>query len=70
MTGGARIDYASARDKRATTSGMMKRMPNPTFDDDRSRVLPSGFVRYERDLASLPVTWYAGVGHTERYPDY
>ena len=70
VIGGARIDYASARDKRATTSGMMKRMPNPTFDDDRSRVLPSGFVRYERDLASLPVTWYAGVGHTERYPDY
>ncbi len=70
VIGGARIDYASARDKRATTSGMMKSKRNPTFDDDRTRVLPSGFIRYERDLASLPVTWYAGVGHTERYPDY
>ncbi|MEK7914347.1 TonB-dependent copper receptor [Burkholderia contaminans] len=70
VIGGARIDYASARDKRATASGMMKSKPNPTFDDDRTRVLPSGFIRYERDLASLPVTWYAGVGHTERYPDY
>ncbi|WP_193100962.1 TonB-dependent copper receptor [Burkholderia sp. Z1] len=70
VIGGARIDYASARDKRATVSGMMMSKPNPTFDDDRARVLPSGFVRYERDLASLPVTWYAGIGHAERYPDY
>ncbi|RQR66554.1 TonB-dependent copper receptor [Burkholderia sp. Bp9125] len=69
VIGGARVDYASARDKRPTTGGMMSK-PNPTFDDDRSRVLPSGFVRYERDLAALPVTWYAGIGHTERYPDY
>ncbi|RQQ67292.1 TonB-dependent copper receptor [Burkholderia stagnalis] len=69
VIGGARVDYASARDKRPTTGGMMSK-PNPTFDDTRSRVLPSGFVRYERDLAALPVTWYAGIGHTERYPDY
>ncbi|CAN0627320.1 iron complex outermembrane recepter protein [Burkholderia multivorans] len=69
VVGGARVDYASALDKRAMTSGMMSR-PNPTFDDERTRVLPSGFLRYERDLAALPVTWYAGIGHTERYPDY
>ncbi|KWK21724.1 TonB-dependent receptor [Burkholderia stagnalis] len=69
VIGGARVDYASARDKRPTTGGMMSKA-NPTFDDTRSRVLPSGFVRYERDLAALPVTWYAGIGHTERYPDY
>ncbi|KWN13053.1 TonB-dependent copper receptor [Burkholderia ubonensis] len=69
VIGGARVDYASARDKRPTTGGMMGK-PNPTFDDDRSRVLPSGFIRYERDLAALPVTWYAGLGHAERFPDY
>lgn len=69
VIGGARVDYASARDKRTMTSGMMSG-PNPTFDDDRSRVLPSGFVRYERDLSSLPLSWYAGIGHAERYPDY
>ncbi|MET5021141.1 TonB-dependent copper receptor, partial [Burkholderia pseudomallei] len=68
--GGARIDYAAARDKRATTGGMKMRMRNPTFDDLRSRVLPSGFVRYERALASLPVTWDAGIGHAQRFPDY
>ncbi|KWU25009.1 MULTISPECIES: TonB-dependent copper receptor [Burkholderia] len=70
VIGGARVDYASAGDKRAMTPGMMTSKPNPTFDDDRMKVLPSGFVRYERDLASLPVTWYAGIGHAERYPDY
>ncbi|KVU12453.1 TonB-dependent receptor [Burkholderia ubonensis] len=69
VIGGARVDYASARDKRPTTGGMMGK-PNPTFDDDRSRVLPSGFIRYERDLTALPVTWYAGIGHAERFPDY
>ncbi|KWD49640.1 TonB-dependent receptor [Burkholderia ubonensis] len=69
VIGGARVDYASARDKRPTTGGMMGK-PNPTFDDDRSRVLPSGFIRYERDLTALPITWYAGIGHAERFPDY
>lgn len=69
VIGGARVDYASARDKRPTTGGMMGK-PNPTFDDDRSRVLPSGFIRYERDLTALPLTWYAGIGHAERFPDY
>lgn len=65
---GARADRASARDERATASGPVQ--PNPTFDVTRSRVLPSGFIRYEHDLASVPVTWYAGIGHTERFPDY
>lgn len=69
VIGGARVDHASARDKRPTTGGMMGK-PNPTFEDDRSRVLPSGFIRYERDLTALPVTWYAGIGHAERFPDY
>ncbi|KVP68404.1 TonB-dependent copper receptor [Burkholderia ubonensis] len=69
VIGGARVDYASARDKRPTTGGMMGK-PNPTFDDDRSRALPSGFIRYERDLTALPLTWYAGIGHAERFPDY
>ncbi|KGI76908.1 TonB-dependent copper receptor [Oleiagrimonas soli] len=36
----------------------------------RSDTLPSGFVSYERDLASAPATFYAGIGHVERFPDY
>jgi iron complex outermembrane receptor protein len=67
---GARLDRASAKDFRQTTgSGMMAR-PNPTADDTRADTLPSGFVRYEHDLADSPTTLYAGLGHTQRFPDY
>ncbi|WP_085711211.1 MULTISPECIES: TonB-dependent copper receptor [unclassified Pseudomonas] len=67
---GARVDRASARDFRQTTgSGMMSR-PNPTAGDTRADTLPSGFVRYEHDLADSPTTLYAGLGHTQRFPDY
>ncbi|UVL95091.1 TonB-dependent copper receptor [Pseudomonas siliginis] len=67
---GARVDRASAKDYRQTTgSGMMSR-PNPTADDTRADTLPSGFVRYEHDLADSPTTLYAGLGHAQRFPDY
>lgn len=36
----------------------------------RSKTLPAGFVRYEQTLSDLPVMLYAGVGYTERFPDY
>lgn len=48
---------------------MMTR-PNPTADDTRADTLPSGFIRYEHDLADSPTTLYAGLGHTQRFPDY
>jgi iron complex outermembrane receptor protein len=32
--------------------------------------LPSDFVRYEHNLAASPATFYAGIGHVERFPDY
>ncbi|MGZ2499141.1 iron complex outermembrane recepter protein [Ralstonia sp. 151470066-2] len=67
---GARIDQASARDDRTSISGMMGSRPNPTAGQDRSRTLPSGFVRYEHDMSGVPATLYAGVGHAERFPDY
>jgi iron complex outermembrane receptor protein len=67
---GARLDRASAKDYRQTIgSGMMTR-PNPTADDTRADTLPSGFIRYEHDLAGSPTTLYAGLGHTQRFPDY
>ncbi|WP_082582961.1 TonB-dependent copper receptor [Frateuria sp. Soil773] len=40
-----------------------------TADVDRHATLPSGFVRYEHDL-QMPATFYAGLGHAERFPDY
>lgn len=66
---GARLDRASAKDYRKTTSGMMPR-PNPTYGDTRADTLPSGFVRYEHDLAAIPATTYIGLGHAQRFPDY
>ena len=67
---GVRVDRASAKDYRQTSgSGMMAR-PNPTADDTRADTLPSGFVRYEHDLADSPTTLYAGIGHAQRFPDY
>ena len=66
---GARVDRPTAKDQRLTTGGMMP-MPNPTAGATRTDTLNSGFVRYERDLASSPTTIYAGLGHVERFPDF
>ncbi|MEK1943105.1 MAG: TonB-dependent copper receptor [Pseudomonas sp.] len=68
LIGGARVDRAEATDYRQTT-GMMN-MPNPTANKTRGDTLPSGFARYEYDLADSPTTVYAGLGHAQRFPDY
>ncbi len=36
----------------------------------RSATLPAAFMRVEHNLANAPVMLYAGLGHTERFPDY
>ncbi|MHB0841531.1 TonB-dependent copper receptor [Stutzerimonas nitrititolerans] len=61
VIGGARLDHAAAKDYRST---------GPSAGDSRSSNLPSGFLRYEHDLQSLPATTYVGLGHTQRFPDY
>ncbi|MGE7992386.1 TonB-dependent copper receptor [Pseudomonas sp. NPDC089554] len=58
---GARLDRASARDFRQGSA---------TDGTTRADTLPSGFVRYEHDLADLPATTYIGLGHAQRFPDY
>ncbi|MBC3485078.1 TonB-dependent copper receptor [Pseudomonas sp. SWRI50] len=58
---GARLDRASARDFRKGSA---------TESDTRADTLPSGFVRYEHDLAAIPATTYVGLGHAQRFPDY
>lgn len=65
---GARMDRADVVDQRST-AGMMG-MPNSTFGQARRDTLPSGFVRYQRDIAGSGLGWYAGVGHVQRMPDY
>jgi len=65
--GGLRLDRAQVKDRR-TSTGMMN-MPNPTAGQERTQDLGSGFLRYERDHGQA-WSWYAGVGHSERMPDY
>lgn len=65
--GGARLDRADIKDWRGTTS---KASPRPSAGRHRRDTLPAGFLRYEYDVASVPATWYVGVGHVERFPDY
>ncbi|WP_084441840.1 TonB-dependent copper receptor [Termitidicoccus mucosus] len=70
LIAGARLNSWHAEDKRAVISGMMGATPNPTAGADRNEVLPAAFLRYEHDLAAVPVTLYAGIGYTRRAPDY
>lgn len=58
---GLRVDRAEVKDYRASS---------PTYGDKRTKTLPSAFARYEADLSSLPMSWYIGVGHVQRMPDY
>ena len=67
---GARVDRHAVEDFRQTLGSGMTLRDNPTADATRRQTLPSGFVRFEQDLRSLPATWYVGLGHTQRFPDY
>ncbi len=78
VVSGVRVDLHEAEDQREffnshdpSSMPMVKRnWDNPTAGETRRDTLYSGFVRYEEELTSLPATWYAGVGHAERFPDY
>lgn len=71
VIGGLRVDRWHAKDQRGTVSlDMMTTAANPTAGKERNRTLPSGFARYEHTLADSPTTVYAGLGHSERFPDY
>ncbi|ULU23853.1 TonB-dependent copper receptor [Dyella terrae] len=79
LVSGVRMDRAQARgytldaglggDDSMGGMGHMSTMPAQVAAS-RSDTLPSGFVRYEHDLASQSATFYAGIGHVERFPDY
>jgi iron complex outermembrane receptor protein len=74
LIAGLRSDNWEAQDKRATLTigtGMgASTVTNPTANKEKTDTLTSGFGRYEHDLAGTPVTFFAGLGHTERFPDY
>jgi iron complex outermembrane receptor protein len=66
---GLRLDRARATDRRATVTNAMMTVANPTSGTTRTEHLGSAFFRHERDLTG-GWTWYAGLGHSERMPDY
>ncbi|MEZ5527776.1 MAG: TonB-dependent copper receptor [Gammaproteobacteria bacterium] len=71
LVGGLRADDWEVKDSRQAVSlGMMSTAPNPSYGQSRSETLHSGFLRYETGLESIDSTFYAGIGHNERFPDY
>lgn len=69
LIGGLRLDDWSATDQRAPTRMIgAAQYINPTAGEERNENLSSGFLRYEKDVR--PITVYAGLGHSERFPDY
>ncbi|PAU87043.1 TonB-dependent copper receptor [Pseudomonas sp. WN033] len=68
---GARLDRSEVRDQRGSLSNPMgMSWANPSAGKTRGDTLPSGFVRYEQELQWAPVSWYAGLGHSQRFADY
>lgn len=70
VVGGLRVDNWSTRDSRAMLMTGMVMSMNPTANQSRSDSLKSGFVRYEQDILGNGGTFYAGLGHAERFPDF
>jgi len=69
IVAGLRLDRHEAEDARATIAVGMASLPNPTAGQERDELLPSGFVRIERTMGA-DTTLHAGIGHTQRFPDY
>ena len=69
---GLRLDRWQAEDLRTQLRvGMMgATMPNPTANTKRTDTLTSTFLRYEREINDEGSKLYAGLGHSERFPDY
>ena len=71
LLAGVRGDWWQAQDKRQRLAlTLLSSVPNPTANARRDEAMASGFVRYEHDVAAIGATLYAGVGHSERFPDY
>jgi len=65
--------HASEQDKVITGARVNRvEVDNETHPGSAKRraTLPAGFMRLEHTLADMPVMLYAGLGYTERFPDY
>lgn len=75
LVAGARVDRHRVDGYGLTAmsaaGGMDKGMGDPvaTMSADRSRTLPSAFLRWEHDLDAA-TTLQVGLGHAQRFPDY
>lgn len=70
IVAGARVDRWQYEDQRSSIAlSMMNDVANPLAGHERNETLHSGFVRYEGQFGEAH-TWYAGIGHNERFPDY
>lgn len=68
---GARVDDWRVTDNRSQIAlNMMMSVPNPHANETRQDTLQSGFLRYERILDWKSANFFAGIGHSERFPDY
>lgn len=67
--GGLRLDRAQAW-RYAAPSGMGGMAPAAGTDQRTRPAMPSGFVRWEHQLAPQGALVYAGLGHVQRFPDY
>ena len=74
VVSGVRVDRHRATDSRKTVTVNGTAVANATQGQTMSKTLGSGFVRYESDALNhangSKTTYFAGLGHTERYPDY
>jgi iron complex outermembrane receptor protein len=68
---GLRMDDWQVEDQRRMIPlSMMTSVAHPQAGMQREDTLHSGFLRYEDTIGASGFTWYAGVGHNERFPDY
>jgi iron complex outermembrane receptor protein len=70
LVAGLRADRWVATDARAMVKVGMSSIPNPSQNQTRRSLLGGGFARVEKEITTLPLTAYFGIGHTERFPDY
>ncbi|MDR1195651.1 MAG: TonB-dependent copper receptor [Endomicrobium sp.] len=61
IVSGIRFDFNQVDDFRAASV---------TGGETKSSFLPGIFARFEETVGDTPFSWYAGIGHSQRFPDY
>lgn len=68
------LTWNMTEQRKIISGARLDRVQADSFDAggnaERTDTLPAGFVRVEHTLAETPVMFYAGIGYTERFPDY